>query len=140
MYLVYINEVFNQLETYKLGTAVCSIYSGNTALADDIALIAISPNSLQKMLNILNAYAKTWKFDLNKSKTYVLISSNKKSIESQYNFHLDNEKLKIVEIAEHVGIPITSQMKCKSKIEKACKKGRGSFYSIIESCNYSKLI
>ena len=83
------------------------------------------------MLNILNAYAKTWKFDLNKSKTYVLISSNKKSIESQYNFHLDNEKLKIVEIAEHVGIPITSQMKCKSKIEKACKKGRGSFYSII---------
>ena len=69
LYLVYINDVFNQLETYKLGTSVCSIYSGNTALADDIALIAISPKLLQNMLDILNAYSKQWKFDLNKSKT-----------------------------------------------------------------------
>ena len=116
LYLVYINDVFNQLETHKLGTSVCSIYSGNTALADDIALIAISPNLLQKMLNILNAYAKQWKFDLIKTKIIVLISNKKRTINDQYNLYLGNEQLRIVDVAEYVRIPITSQMRCKPNV------------------------
>ena len=44
---------------------------------------------------------------------------------------MENANLKNVEVAEHVGIPISKDMKCKNKITKACKKGRNSFYSIV---------
>ena len=131
LYLVYINDLLTYLDNSKLGTYVCNTYSGNTALADDIALLAINPKDLQKMLNIVNAYANKWKFVINKTKTVIVkISLSRKTLNS-VTFKIENENLKSVEVAEHVGIPISKDMKCKNKIEKCCKKGRNSFYSIV---------
>ena len=72
LYLIYINDLLTCLENSKLGTYVCNTYSGNTALADDIALLAINPKNLQKMLNIVSDYAKKWKFVINKTKTVIV--------------------------------------------------------------------
>ena len=74
------------------------------------------------MLNILNEYACSWKFHLNKTKTNILISSTEKYKKENYSFYLDNEKLKIIDSAEHVGVPLSNQLKCNVKIDKACKK------------------
>lgn len=64
------------------------VQSEYTALADDIALIAISTKLMQDMLNSLNAYSKQLKFELHKSKTHVLILNDELSIENQYNYIL----------------------------------------------------
>ena len=75
LYLIYINDLLTCLENSKLGTYVCNTYSGNTALADDIALLALSPKHLQMMLNIVSQYANKWKFVINKTKTVIVIIS-----------------------------------------------------------------
>ena len=131
LYLIYINDLLTCLENSKLGTYVCNTYSGNTALADDIALLAINPKNLQKMLNIVSDYAKKWKFVINKTKTVIVNISLSSKILNNISFQMENENLKTVDFAEHVGIPISKDMKCKNKIAKGCKKGRNSFYSIV---------
>ena len=47
-YLVFIDGLLVALQLSGLGEAVCSVRSGNPALADDLALIATSPLNLQK--------------------------------------------------------------------------------------------
>ena len=83
------------------------------------------------MLNIVSQYANKWKFVINKTKTVIVIISKSCKTSNNVSFEMETEELKIVNSTEHVGIPICKDMKCRNKIEKACKKGRGSFYSIV---------
>ena len=48
-YLVYNDELLNNLELNNLGACVMSTYVGNPSFADDLALVAIVPSKLQKL-------------------------------------------------------------------------------------------
>ena len=41
--------------------------------ADDIALVANSPNSMQAMLDIVHGYAKKWRYQLNSVKSVAMV-------------------------------------------------------------------
>ena len=41
--------------------------------ADDLALLADSPEDLQAMLNIVHVYARKWQYNLNACKSFVLV-------------------------------------------------------------------
>ena len=74
-YLVFIDGLLVELQLSGFGAAVFSVRSGNPALADDLALIATWPLNLQKMLDIVYAYAYKWLFMIHAEKSCVLIFS-----------------------------------------------------------------
>ena len=57
LYSIFADELLNLPSTSGLGVRVNSIYIGVPMYADDLALIAESPQKLQAMLNIVHSYA-----------------------------------------------------------------------------------
>lgn len=130
LYLVYINDLLNMLEADASGTSICSVYTGNPALADDLTILSLSPKGLQKQLSIVEQYALDWKFEININKSCVMTFGTKTN-SSRLHMTISGKELKHIDLTEHVGIPISNKLKCDEKIEKACRKGRGSFYAIV---------
>ena len=56
-YNLYVNELLVELENSGLGARLGNIYTGALMYADDLALIATSPEELQGMLNVVQEYA-----------------------------------------------------------------------------------
>ena len=55
------------------------MYADDLDDADDLALIAESPQELQAMLNIVHSYAGKWRYNLNASKSFFMVPPFKNS-------------------------------------------------------------
>ena len=53
LYLVYVNDLLNDLELSGYGAKVMSVSCGNPAFADYVSLLALTPFHLQKMVNMI---------------------------------------------------------------------------------------
>jgi len=58
LYLVYVNDLLNDVELSVYGCQVLSVEMGNPTLADDISLIARTPFLLQEMINCVHHYCQ----------------------------------------------------------------------------------
>ena len=77
LYLVYVNDLLNDLEASKNGAKVMTVNTGNPTFADDIALIALFPLHLQKMVDIVYRYCYYWNIYMNAQKSHVMVFSQK---------------------------------------------------------------
>ena len=131
-YLVFINDLVEELDKSNLGVSVCDIKAGNPTLVDDLTLITRSPLLLQRMINICADYAMNWKFQFSADKCSVMTASlNPRLSTVNYIWTVNNEALKQSRSSTHVGIPITSNMKCHEKVQNACRKGRAALHRLI---------
>lgn len=64
-YLVFINDLLEQLETLPNDANIGSRICGNPTLAGNMTLIARKPIKLQKLLVLVSKYANEWKFKMN---------------------------------------------------------------------------
>ena len=53
--------------------SVGEVFCGAPMYADDLALVASSPEELQAMLDIVSHYASQWRYRLNSSKSVILV-------------------------------------------------------------------
>lgn len=72
--------------------------------ADDQALFAKSPETLQFMLNDIQNYCQLWGLKINTSKTKAMIFE--KGRHSQYDFFIYNTRIDIVESFKYLGITL----------------------------------
>ena len=70
--IIYIDNLFLELRTSRLGCHVSLAYAGTFGYADDIALIAPSINSLEKMIITCKNYARTHCITFNPSKSNLM--------------------------------------------------------------------
>ncbi|VDI24480.1 Hypothetical predicted protein [Mytilus galloprovincialis] len=92
LYLVFINELINELERCNRVTGVNSIKCCAPSLADDITCIATTPQRLQHMLDICTNYSNKWRFQFNGKKSCV-IQFSKSSIKTDYNWKINQESV-----------------------------------------------
>ena len=130
-YLVFIDGLLVELQISGFGAAVCSVRSGNPALADDLALIATSPINLQKMLDIVFAYAYKWLFLIHAEKSCVLTFSCKKRAKAAYPFHIGNAQLREESTTNYLGILQDTSLKSVKRTRASIQKGRNAFHAMI---------
>ena len=130
-YLVFIDQLLVELENSGHGAQLCNVPCGNPTLADDIALIGISPKSMQSMLDIVYRYTKMWDFEINVSKSNILIISRSRSLQTS-EFKIGGAVIPRVKVATHLGIHIQENLTLKARIEQRCQKGRNAFYAMSE--------
>ncbi|XP_060072139.1 uncharacterized protein LOC132552012 [Ylistrum balloti] len=116
-YLIFIDDLLNNLSESKFGAPLSTINCGNPALADDITLLALSPRSLQQLLNICQNYSTRWKFAFNSNESCTMVFGGRFDVNS-FSWKLNGSKLDTKETQEHLGIPISEDMTCSRKIEK----------------------
>ena len=68
LYLAYINDLLLELQSSQRSANIFSLKGGNPTLADDITIMAVSPNNLQRLLDIVYVYAQTWLSEISTSK------------------------------------------------------------------------
>jgi ribosome-interacting GTPase 1 len=70
-------DLANMLEYSSIGANISSKLINCLLFADDVVLIAESPEELQELLNISNAFANKWNLKFNPKKSKILITGKK---------------------------------------------------------------
>ena len=67
------DDLLNTLQLSGLGARIGEVFCGAAMYTDDLALVASSPEELQTMLDIVSRYASQWRYQLNSSKSVILV-------------------------------------------------------------------
>ena len=124
--------LLNLLSTSGLGVRVNSIYIGAPMYADDLALIADSPQELQAMLNIIHSYAG--KYNLNASKSFIMVfresPHSRTQARSLREWHLGSEKVQEADEVHHLGILRSVSFSTLSRTTERSTAGRSAFFAL----------
>ena len=68
LYSIYVDELLDTLAASGAGAHINSLYVGAPMFADDLALVADSPTSLQSLINLVHSYTIKWRYKINPAK------------------------------------------------------------------------
>ncbi len=124
------------LSLFRKSRAGCHIgiyYTGSPTCADDILLIANSPQDLQLLLSIAYQYSSQERYNIHPDKTKIIIYNNKK-ISSSFTWKLGDTLLHPNKILTHLGINrYASCIASTETIEDRIKTARRTAYSLFSA-------
>ena len=131
-YLVYINELLHQLEESELSLNFgYNLKCGNPALADDLSLIVLSPDYLQKLIDIVHRYATKWKLEISaKKSTFVVFNKSKSDLPIKLT--IVNNLMHENDHADQLGIRQSCTLKYHHRIEERCQKAKNAFHALAD--------
>lgn len=130
LYLVFINDLLQELQNQNPNTGIHSIRSSNPALADDISCIALSPRGLQTLLNTAYDFSTRWRFRFNASKSNVLYFSPTGINNNSLSWNLGHDTIKISKSYNHLGILLDAKLDPTERTAKACRKGQQTHFAL----------
>ena len=134
LYSIFVDELLELLTTSGLGVSIDTIYCGAPMYADDLALVADSPEELQAMLNIVCTYAGKWHYNLNAGKSFVMIFGespcSRTHARSSRNWYLGNEEVEEADEVHHLGILRSVSLSTISRTTERCTAGRSAFFAL----------
>ena len=111
LFQIFFDDLLSIIQDKKAGIKVYDMEFSCLAFADDLALVSLSPNELQHMVNIANQYSKKWRFHFNPRKCEIMCFGNDTK---HLDIRLDNHKLKTVHRINYLGTALYN----KKTIEK----------------------
>ena len=96
LFNIYLNDLVEYLGVNSMTSMTLNEVKINSFLyADDLALVATSPENLQVKLNLLHEYCKKWKLNINISKTKVVEFNKTGKLNHKLNFTLGENNIKV---------------------------------------------
>ena len=98
--------------------------------ADDLVLLSNTSTGMQKALNILNLYCKTWKMEINLTKTKVMcFNINPSTVKFKYGENNIDETSEY----QYLGIVFTNKGNFKTAIDELCKTTLKVYFKLMQS-------
>ena len=107
LYYIYVDELLNTLECSGLWLKIGNAFCRAPMYADNLALVASSPEELQQMLDIVSDYASKRQYQLNSTKSVILLfgeSACSRALAGQRRWFLAGQQLQEVDEYHHLGI------------------------------------
>ena len=124
------DDLLNTLEHSGLGARIGGVFCGSPMYADDLALVASSPEELQAMLDIVSQYASQWRYQLNSSKSVILLlgeSPRSRALaRSNRQWLLAGKQLQEVDEHHHLGILRSVHHSTLARTSERCAAGRSA--------------
>ena len=102
--------------------------------ADDLALIASSPEELQQMLNIVSKYTSQWQYSLSADKSVVMMvgetSKTRTRARASRKWMLGGQTIQKVDEQHHLGILRTVYSTSIHRTAERCTPGRSAFFAL----------
>ena len=99
--------------------------------ADDLILLALNAESLQKQLNCLFQFVSKWELQVNINKTNIMVfNSGSKLLQCSYGFRLGSLEIRPTRSYCYLGITFSLKGSFKLAIEELRKKALRAFFSI----------
>ncbi|CAG2229637.1 unnamed protein product [Mytilus edulis] len=118
LYLIFINDLINELESSKEGAFFHDLNASSPVQADDIAIIATNCVSTQRMVTICENYSNMWGFTFSPAKSKLLQFGKRRTSTPTY---LYQEPINYVTSARHIGIQLDTSLKTMDRTLKACR-------------------
>ncbi len=102
-----INDLLKELNSCGIGVKIDSeLLVSVLAFADDIVLLAESPDDLQKLINIVYKWSSKWRFIINPEKSQIVHYRNVPKSRTTFEFclHKNGPKLQIVDSYKYLGV------------------------------------
>ena len=131
LYCLFVDELLDQLTASGFGATIHNIYCGAPMYADDIALVANSPNSMQAMLDIVHGYAKRWRYQLNSVKSVAMVigESSARGRENRI-WNLGESTISEVDEQHHLGILRSVHNSTTNRTNERATAGRSAFFAL----------
>ena len=134
LYCIFVDDLLNTLQLSGLGARIGEVFCGAPMYADDLALVASSPEELQAMLDIVSRCASQWRYQLNSSKSVILVlgeSPRSRSLaRSNRQWLLAGQQLQEVDEHHHLGILRSVHHSTLVRTSERCAAGRSAFFAL----------
>ena len=101
--------------------------------ADDIVLLSMSANGLQKSIDVFKQYTYRWGLEINPKKTKIMVFNKRRT--DSLAFWYGKNKIDIVDSYTYLGIQITPSGKFTSAEKLLYTKANKAYFSISQSLN-----
>jgi hypothetical protein len=131
LYLVFINDLLDEIQNLSSNIGVFSIPSSNPTLADDICCLALTPRGLQNTLHKIYEYSTKWRFTFNANKSNVIHFYPKRGNNMDtVIWHLGKNVIHSSKEYNHLGILSNAAFDSSARISNACTKGRQCYFAL----------
>ena len=132
LYKVYIDELLRILKSKRLGLRIGTVYIGCPTCADDIALLALSPDELQLMLYEALNYSKKNRYQIHPIKSSVVDISIYK-LNEELKWSLGENLMQLSESAAHLGIIRAGKKESAINVNDRIRLARRTSYSLMNT-------
>lgn len=105
LYATFINSLLAELDASGRGVTIGGARVASLAYADDIALVAPTPDDLRALLELLTQHARRWRFRFNAVKSNVMVFGTKRQIEEadSERFQLGPDEIRVTRDYKYLG-------------------------------------
>ena len=134
LYCIFLDELLDTLAPSGAGVMISGIYSGSPTYADDISLIADSPTVLQLMLDLVDQYAKKWRYQLKGIKSVVMVFGKalrtRERERARCTWKLGESFLREVDEQHHLGMLRSVANSTVSHLNERATAARSVFFAL----------
>ena len=126
LFKIFIDGLVEELAKLKLGIEidVGKLLDG-LLFADDIVLAAASREDLQKMIGVVEAYSRKWRFEENLAKCGVMsVLAKRGPAKSFQSLKFLGQSIPDVEVYKYLGVMLHSSLSWETHVEYVCKRAK----------------
>ena len=122
LFLVFINDLMNELKMSGYGITMAHIKIPGLLLADDTILLSTTAKGMQILIDILTSYATRWRLKYYPNNSCAILFTNKRNRIIENPLVMGQNKIPNVEETKYAGVLFTNNSSCQSRISNACEK------------------
>ena len=136
LFSLYLNDLALEIKDLNDGILIGSMCLSILLYADDICLMAPTPEKLQKMLDVVAKWCRKWGMQINTKKTQILHVRNSQRPRSKFAFNCGGAALSYTESYKYLGYIIHEHLnneKTADTLSAAASRSFGRIHSIFKS-------
>ena len=134
LYCLFVDELLDILAQSGCGVSIGDVYCGSPMYADDLALVASTPEELQAMLDLVAIYADKWQYQLNADKSSVMVlgesAKTRLSARTSRKWYIGQEEISEADEQHHLGILRSVLTSTIHRASERCTAARSSFFAL----------
>ena len=138
---MFLLPLVQQLDDSNLGPTVYDNHILVVAYADDLLVMSSSARDLQRMLDMVTHFSRSWRLDfvnlnpsLTKSHCFIFGAC---LLAQLPKWHLCGQALSIREETQHLGVQLCSELQGAGHINTRIRRGRGAFFGLMPAGMFS---
>ncbi|MEW8545051.1 MAG: reverse transcriptase family protein, partial [Candidatus Thiodiazotropha sp.] len=133
LFLVYLNDLLHDIENSHKGAHIGTLNCSCPTYADDMSLLANSPDALQALMNIVFRYYCKFRLDMNVDKSCVIVfGQTRKLANKTIDIKFGTKRIPQKHSVIHLGILQDATRSTIDRTRDICTKARNAFYAMAD--------
>ena len=136
LFSVFLNDLAQEIKDTDSGVMISGLVLSILLYADDIVLLAPTPEKLQNMLDVVSRWCEKWGMQINVNKTQIMHVRNHQRPRSTFQFNCGGAPLAYTDSYKYLGVILHEHLtntKTANTLAAAASRSFGRVHSIFKS-------